>query len=373
MKNRVYFDSASTTPVDPEVLKQYKALLDDHYVNSESLYDEGIAINKLLNTSRKYIADYFKVNQDSIIFTSCASEANNLAIKGISLLNKEKNHIITTKIEHSSVLNAIKQLETYFGYNVTYLDVDKNGHIDIDMLKSSINDKTCLVSIMYVNNEIGSINDINYIKSIIKQYPKTYLHVDAVQALGKIDIDFNDIDLLTVSAHKIYGLKGSGILIKRNNVKLLPLINGGQQEFGLRGGTSDAIKHIMFAKTLRLYITKCKEKNDYLSQLKNYLITKISETDKINMNINDPELYIFSINTPINSEIMLNALNKQNIMVSALSTCHSASTTSHVLQAIGLNEDTIRKSIRISIDFNNTIQEIDYLINTIKEIIIKYE
>ena len=371
MLNSVYLDHASSTKPDDEVIRLYKELLDKYYINSESMYQKGVTINNLVNKSRNSIAALLNIKASNIIFTSGASEANNLAIKGLCNYYPKRKHIITSKIEHSSVIETIKQIERLYDYKVTYLDVDRNGHIDLKELEASINDDTILVSIMWVNNEIGSINDIETIKQICKKYPKTFLHVDAVQALGKIKLDLSDIDLVSFSAHKINGLKGSGILVKKDHVNLEPLIIAGKQENGLRGGTANALVNIVFGLTLKNSLEKMNRFKNHLDLLKAHLISRLSEIDGISFNSNN-ETYIINISTPVKSEILLNSLDLKGIMLSALSTCHSNKTTSYVLEAIGIDIQKIIRSVRISIGYENTIEEIDYFIDCLKEVIKKY-
>ena len=371
MLSKVYLDHASTTKINTEVLDSYKDLLDIHYVNSESKYQEGVIIKDLLNKSRESIAALLNVKASNIIYTSGASESNNFAIKGLCSYYPNRKHIITSKIEHSSVLEPIKQLERLYNYKVTYLDVDKNGHIDIKQLNKEINDDTILVSIMWVNNEIGSINDIESIKNICKKYPKTFLHVDAAQALGKIKIDLTDIDLVSLSAHKINGLKGSGLLIKKDHVNLEPLIIAGIQENGLRGGTSNSLVNIVFAKTIRLALENMEKHKKHLLNIKKHLIDKLSNIEGVSFNSLN-ETHIINISTPVKSEILLNSLDLKGIMISALSTCHSNKTTSYILEALGIENDLIIRSVRISIGHENTIEEIDYFINCLEEVIEKH-
>lgn len=373
VQTKIYFDNASTTKVNEEVLNSYKKLLDEHFANSESLYDSGTIIRDMIEKSRKSIASFFGVSSDCVIFTSGASESNNLAIKGVCFNNLKKKHIITSSIEHSSVFNTIMQLKETFEYDVTVLDVDNNGAISLDDLKNSLKDDTVLVSIMAVNNEVGSINPINEIADIVKKYSRAFLHVDMVQALGKVDINLKNIDLASFSAHKIEGLKGSGILIKKQHVKLKPLICAGQQEFGLRGGTSNALVNILFYKTLRLYF---QNKNDlHIENLNKLLINELKKIPEIK--INSPSNSVKNIVNfscdGIFSEIMLNALNKNGIMVSAQSTCSSKSgNPSHVLKAMGFDDLRSNSCIRVSFSRFNTEDEIYYFISTLKEIIKKY-
>ena len=234
MQHRVYFDGASTTAVHPDVLQTYKSLLDKYYVNSESLYDEGSEISRMMEKARSAIAGLLGVNSEDIIFTSGSSEANSSTIKGVCFAQPGKRHIVTTNVEHSSILNACLQMERVFGYRVTYLPVDASGKVSLQQVKDAVTDDTAIVSIMAVNNEVASINPIDEIANYVKKHTHAYMHVDMTQAIGKVDVDFKNIDLASISAHKLEGLKGSGILVKKVYVPFVPLINGGEQEYGIR-------------------------------------------------------------------------------------------------------------------------------------------
>lgn len=241
MHNQIFLDYASCTPVNEDVYNTYIKLVKDCYINSEAVYHAGVDINRLVETSRKQIAKLLRVESEELLFTSGASEANSFAIKGYALANKQKGkHIISSGMEHSSVLHSLEQLRDEFGFELTLLPVTSEGTIDLHDLKAAMRSDTILVSMMAVNNEIGSIQDIEQIASVVHQSSKAKLHVDAVQAIAKMDLDFTNIDMATFTAHKLYGVKGCGILYRKRNIKLLPLVNGGQQESGLRGGTLNA-------------------------------------------------------------------------------------------------------------------------------------
>ena len=369
--NKIYFDNVSTTSLNGEVLKTYKELLDKYYCNSDALYDDGVTIYNMQEKARANIAKMLKVEKEEIVFTSGASEANSLAIKGLCFKNPSKKHIVTSIYEHSSVYNSIRQLEDNFAYDVTYLNPGVDGKISVEDVKKALREDTILVSIMFVNNEVGTINDIEKIKEVVKKHSGTYFHCDLTQGIGKLDIDLKDIDLASFSAHKIHGLKGSGALIKKKHVELLPLISGGQQEFGLRGGTSNALTNIVLSKTLRIALEEKDESASYLKELSAYFYEKIKEVERVK--INSPKGSIFNlinISTPIKSEVELNALNARDIMVSSKSTCGSRENENNrTLKALGKDEDY---ALRISFDKSNTKEEIDYFIECLKEDIKHY-
>ena len=375
MNRRVYFDYSSTTNVHPDVLKAYMDILKTTYVNSESLYDEGTLVSRNLEKARNAISELLKVHPDEIIFTSGASEANSEAIKSVSFSMPEKKHIITSQIEHSSVLNACKQMEDVFGYRVTYLPVNEQGIVSVKDLKNALDNDTSVVSLMSVNNETGAINPIEEIKEIVKKTSSAYMHVDMTQAIGKVPCSFENIDLASMSAHKIEGLKGSGILVKKKHVPFVPLINGGEQEYGLRGGTNNACTNMVFAKTLRIALENEKKYHDYVQKLQTLLLNQLKEIDGVE--INNPENNLCSIvnfsyeNIP--SEVMQNALNRMGFMISARSTCESKSNNpSYVLKAMGYSDRRASSCIRISLSYHNTEEDILDFIKALKEIISHY-
>ena len=375
MNRRVYFDYSSTTNVHPDVLKAYMDLLKTTYVNSESLYDEGTIVSRNLEKARNAISELLKVHPDEIIFTSGASEANSEAIKSVSFSMPEKKHIITSQIEHSSVLNACKQMEDVFNYRVTYLPVNEQGIVSVKDLKNALDNDTSVVSLMSVNNETGAINPIEEIEEIVKKTSSAYMHVDMTQAIGKVPCSFENIDLASMSAHKIEGLKGSGILVKKKHVPFVPLINGGEQEYGLRGGTNNACTNMVFAKTLRIALENEKKYHDYVQKLQTLLLDQLKEIDGVE--INNPENNLCSIvnfsyeNIP--SEVMQNALNRMGFMISARSTCESKSNNpSYVLKAMGYSDRRASSCIRISLSYHNTEEDILDFIKALKEIISHY-
>lgn len=375
VQRRVYFDGASTTAVHPDVLQTYKSLLDKYYVNSESLYDEGSEISRMMEKARSAIAGLLGVNSEDIIFTSGSSEANSSAIKGVCFAQPGKRHIVTTNVEHSSIMNACLQMEHVFGYRVTYLPVDASGKVSLQQVKDAVTDDTAIVSIMAVNNEVGSINPIDEIANYVKKHTHAYMHVDMTQAIGKVDVNFKNIDLASISAHKLEGLKGSGILVKKVHVPFVPLINGGEQEYGIRGGTSNACVNMVFAKTLRFALENGKKYHDYIKTLQQALLKGLSTIPGVLMN--QPSDAVNSVVNfsyeKIPSEVMQNALNKKGFMVSARSTCASKSDDpSYVLSAMGYSSKRASSCIRISLTYHNTEEEIASFIDSLKEIISQY-
>lgn len=360
----IYLDYVATTPLRPEVLSTYNNLLEKYFFNADSMYDKGIEVNRLMERSRKLISEMLKVKEDELIFTSCGSESNNLAIKGVAFQYQNRGkHIITTAIEHSSVYETCKELEKTFGFEVTYLKVDQKGRISLQELQDSIRDDTILVSIMYVNNEIGVINPIEEIKQIVKKYDKIKLHFDMVQALGKLPIDLTDVDLASFSAHKIYGLKGSGLLFKRRSTTIVPLINGGQQEFGMRGGTSNACSNIVFAKTLRLALENFDNKAKHIKMINSYARKCLNQIEGVIIN-SDETCCISSIlnfSCPgYKPEVILHDLESEEIYLSTRSACSSKSENiSRIMAQLNLDKEIASSALRISFGEHTTIEDID--------------
>ena len=256
----IYLDYSATTPVNTEVLDSFNKVNLDYIGNANSLHKLGRESYHLMEASVKQIADLLNVKQEEVIFTSGASESNNLAIMGTVLKYKNRgNHILTTKLEHSSVIDTMSYLEKN-GFIVEYINILPNGKIDIEDLEKKIKDETILVSICEVNSEIGIIQDVNKIGELLKKYPKIVFHVDGTQAVGKKQINLENIDLYSFSAHKIYGLKGVGVLIKKKNIELTPIIHGGKSQTIYRSGTPTLSLYVSCAKALKM-ILKDLDKN----------------------------------------------------------------------------------------------------------------
>lgn len=371
----IYLDYSATTPVDKEIQDTYFKLVSSLYGNPDSIHSVGVEANDLVEKSRANILKLLKLNKYDVVFTSGASESNNLALKGVALAYQHKGkHIITTNYEHASIMNTCRQLEQYFGFDVTYLPVDETGRVSVEQVRGALREDTILVSIMAVNNEIGSINPIEEISALLRE-KHIFFHVDFVQACGKIDVDYNVADLGTLSAHKIHGLKGSGVLFKKSSINLVPVICGGEQEQGLRGGTNNAPTNIVFAKTLRKALEAQHESYNRILTY-NQMMRDAFETDDL-IQINSPSDYvspfILNFRTPLGSEVMMNALEQNGFLVSARSTCASNYTNaSHVLLAIGLSEEEANSSIRVSMQSDVTKEEISSFIDCVKKILDKY-
>lgn len=368
----IYFDNAATTRVNDEVLDSFNTCIKNYFGNSSSLHKEGLKAGELEKKASKQIASFFNANEDEVIFTSGATEANNLALKGTAFYyQKRGKHIITSKVEHLSVLSTIKHLEEEYGFDVTYLDVDSTGKISIEDLKKSIREDTILVSIMAVNNEVGTIMPIEQIASMLKSFPKIHFHVDATQAIGKIDINYKDVDLITLSAHKIHGFKCSGLLIKRKTTNLVPLLNGGGHQNNLRSGTTSSANEVALAKTIRLAFLNQAKSYDKISKLNKYLREKLLKIEGVIINSSeDSSPFILSFVTPKKGSVVAEALSNKNIFVSTKSACSSKKVaSSYVLEAMNLSDYIAQNSIRLSFSDDNDIQEIDIFIDELKQIL----
>lgn len=366
MDNRIYLDNAATTQIDRRVLKTMLPYFIEKYGNPSSLHQFGTTVKEQIQNSKNQIAHFIKCEPEEIIFTSSGTESNNFAIKGIAFANRSKgNHIIVSSIEHDCILNACKWLETQ-GFVITYLPVDSMGFIDLDYLKRCINPKTILVSVMHVNNEIGSIQPISEIGKICKE-KNVYFHSDACQSFGKIPVNIENVDLLTINSHKIYGPKGVGALIVKKRVKINPILHGGGQENGLRSSTENVEGIIGFTKAIELCYAEMESENKRISKLQKRLISHLTQSiDGIYFNGSLENRLPNNINFCISglegeAIRLLLLLDEEGIAVSSGSACSSNgdNQASHVLQAIGLNQFEARGSIRISIGRYNTEEEIN--------------
>lgn len=372
----IYLDNASTTRVSDDVLKVYNDTHLANFANPSSIHKEGQRSFYQLNRSKEELLKVLKLNNHEVIYLSGATEANNLAIKGSALRYKNRgNHIITTSYEHPSVLEAFKQLGQEFGFIVTYLNPNKDGVITAQEVESALTDKTVLVSIMAVNNEIGAINPIEEISNLLEKYPKVLFHVDACQALGKLEkeINYSKVDLLTISGHKIHGLVGFGALIKKKKIELLPLNSGGGQEYGYRSGTEDLANALALLQAIKDIIKNEKSHYDHVKSLAERLLYYLnSRKDLYELNTPNPlNPYIINFSTLTKKgSVVVEALSNNNIMVSSVSACHSSKEKgSYVVKALGKEDKVSNNTIRVSLDYTNTMEEIDIFISTLDKII----
>ena len=372
-----YFDHAATTPVKEEVLKEMLPYFNIEFGNPSSMYTIGRRAKRALEEARTRVARAIGSKNKEIYFTSGGSESDNIAIKGVAFANREKgNHIITTKIEHPAILNTCKTLEKQ-GFTVTYLNVDKDGLINLRELEESITNKTILISIMFANNEIGTIEPIEQIGKIAKAH-NVLFHTDGVQAIGnaKIDVNKMNIDLLSMSSHKFYGPKGVGALYIREGVNCNKLQDGGHQEREIRAGTENVAGIVGMGKAIEIAYRDFDKYNEKLTNLRNYYISEVK--NKIpNIKVNGSLEYRLPGNANISFEgvegeaILLN-LDMEGICASSGSACSTGqSTPSHVLLAMGVPSDLAYGALRVTFGDENRIEDVDYLIEKLSKTIEK--
>lgn len=375
MSREVYMDNAATTRIKPEVIEAMVSCLENEYGNPSSIYKIGRNSKKILEESREKIAKAIGATARELYFTSGGSESDNWAIKGIADAHKNKgNHIITTKMEHHAVLHPCEYLEKN-GFEVTYLDVDEYGLINLDQLKKAIKKETILISVIFANNEVGTIQPIKEIGEIAKEN-NIIFHTDAVQAIGHVDIDVEElnIDLLTMTAHKIYGPKGIGALFIRKGINIKPLIHGGAQEKRRRAGTENVPSIVGFAKAVELATANIAEDNKKLTKLRDKLISEIEKNiDHIKLNGHPEKRLPGNVNFSfefIEGESLLLSLDMLGIAASSGSACTSGSLDpSHVLLCMGLPHEIAHGSLRLSLGDFNTEDEITYVVENLVTIV----
>lgn len=367
-----YFDHAATTAVREEVLKEMLPYFNLYYGNPSALYFVGREAKRGLEKARQRVAKQINCNEHEIYFTSCGSESDNLALKGIAYANRNKgNHIITSKIEHHAILNSCATLERQ-GFRVTYLNVDKNGMIDMNELLESICKDTILISIMFANNEIGTIEPIKQIGEIARKN-NILFHTDSVQAVGNVRIDVKDmnVDLLSMSGHKFYGPKGVGALYVREGINFERIQDGGHQERNKRSGTENVAEIVGLGKAIELIYQEFEKYNKHLRTLRDRYIKQIEETIPNAILNGDRENRLpgnanFSFKGVDAGELLLK-LDEVGICASAGSACSTGEAVpSHVLTAIGLGKELAGSTLRVSFGYENTIEDVDFLVNQIR-------
>ncbi len=376
MRN-VYLDYSATTPVKEEVLKEMIPYFTEKFGNPSSLYDKGLEAKEAVNHAREQVAALINADPKEIYFTAGGTESDNWSLMGVADKLKDKgNHIITTKIEHHAILHTCDFLEKH-GYEVTYLDIDKDGRISLKQLENAITDKTILISVMMVNNEIGTVQPIKEIGKIAKAH-KIIFHTDAVQALGNVPIDVKDmeIDLMSMSSHKIYGPKGEGALFMRKGLRISNFIHGGAQESSKRAGTENLTGIVGFGKAAELAKTNFESHVKHCSELRNYLVERIlKEIPDTQLNGTMEGRHPGNANITfkyIEGESILLLLNQFGISVSTGSACSSASLEpSHVLTALGIPVEMIHGTVRFTVGDFTTKEDIDYVVDNLKTIVEK--
>ncbi|MBU9714662.1 cysteine desulfurase family protein [Evansella tamaricis] len=369
----IYFDNSATTKPYKEVIDTYIKSATDFFGNPSSLHPLGKASERLLLQARERAAQLLQVKAKEIVFTSGGTEGNNLAIKGIARQNRNRGtHLITSNMEHASSLEAFQQLEAE-GFKVTFLKADHNGIVSPEQVRDAISHDTILVSLIHVNNEIGSIQPIEQIGKLIGNYPKALFHVDHVQGIGKVPLPLHRVDLATMSAHKFHGLKGTGLLYVRDSVLLNPLLSGGSQERKVRAGTENVPGAVAMVKALRMVLEKSEQLTESLFEINRWLEAECVKIPGVFINSpGDRAPHILNLSVPgIKPEVIVQALAEKDIYVSTKSACSSKqSEPSRILQGIGLSEDRASSGIRLSLTYENTMDEAKEFINSFTEVVI---
>lgn len=365
----IYLDNSATTMVDDRVLETFNKVCKNYPGNSNSLHSLGIKSKELEDYATEKISNLLGVKPSEIIYTSGASESNNTVLKGVASKYKNRgNHIITTPLEHSSVLETCKYLESK-GFIIDYVKIKDNGLIDIEDLERLLTDNTILVSVAYVDSELGIRQEIDTISKIVKKYPKCYFHVDATQAIGKIKVDPTSIDFISMSAHKIFGLKGIGLLIKKDNIVIDNLIHGGKSTTIYRSGTPALPLICSLMKALELVIPNIDKNYEYVSSLSRKIKDNLKKYDNIHINSTEnsiPYIINFSV-IGVKPETFIHTMEEEDIYLSTKSAC-STSDVSLSVDSIYHNREISMSSIRISLSYKNTEEEIDKFIKAFDKI-----
>ncbi|MFC3883244.1 cysteine desulfurase family protein [Bacillus songklensis] len=367
----IYLDNSATTPPYPEVVDSFSKVSTHYYGNPSSLHQFGMEAENLLTRAREQMAELLGVQSKEIIFTSGGTEGNNLAIKGVAFQYQTRGkHIVTTTIEHDAVHRPLQQLEQ-LGFDVTYVPVDQHGFVSTEDIESAIRPDTILVSVIHVNNEIGSVQPVIEIGKMLKKHPKVVFHVDHVQGVGKVPLNIREanIHLCTISGHKFHGLKGTGALYIKEGVVLSPLLSGGSQEFQLRSGTENVAGAVALAKALRLTMDHYQKNVHRISAMKEQLIKALEKHDGIVVNtpVEHSAPHIVNITVKgLKAEVFLHSLEKKGIFVSTTSACSSKKKQpSKTLLAMGRSEEEADQAIRISFSYLNIEEDVNYIIQSI--------
>ncbi|MBN2796268.1 MAG: cysteine desulfurase [Clostridia bacterium] len=371
MTKKVYLDYAASTPLKKEVLEVMIPYMTEHYGNASSVHLFGRNMHQALENSRRKIAQIINAGHDEIYFTASGTEGDNWILKGLFKKHPEKKHLIIASFEHPAILNTAKELEEE-GIEVTYINPESNGIVDPEKIELAIRKDTLLVSVMYVNNELGTVQPVGKIGKICHKY-EVLFHTDAVQAFGyfPIDVKRKHIDLMTMSSHKIYGPMGIGAVYIRRGIKIKPLLSGGAQERKRRAGTSNVAAAVGFAEAARLRYTEFETNINNLVKKKNYLLDALIKLEGVKLNAESEHPGTFNLQIEnVSGEILLMNLDLKGIAVSSGSACSSGSLNpSHVLLSIGLSEKEVKSSIRISVGDLTTFEDLDYVIESFKEIL----
>ena len=371
----IYLDYSATTPVDKRVLDTFNKVCLEYPGNSNSLHSLGIKSKELEDYATSEIAKMLGVKSSEIIYTSGASESNNLAIKGVCLKYQNRGkHIITTFLEHSSVIGPMNYL-TNMGFEVDFVKITDEGLVDVEHLKSLLRNDTVLVSVSMVDSEIGLRQPIQEIAKILEEYPKCYFHVDCTQAFGKIPVDLTGVDLASMSAHKIYGLKGIGMLIKKENINIEPIIHGGKSTTVFRSGTPALPLIVSLMKDLKLVVPNIEDNYKYVSKLNKKIRDRLSKYERVHINSTEhsvPNTINFSLRG-IKPETFVHALDEKEIYISTKSACSNSNSMSNSVYALTKDKELSNASLRISLSYMTTELEVDKFLQVFDECYKKLE
>lgn len=371
----IYLDNSATTKPYPEVLETYRKVAESYFANPSSLHEKGAEAEHLLTQAREIAAGQLQTKPKEIVFTSGGSEGNNLAIKGTAFYYRTRGkHIITTEVEHASTYGAFQQLEA-LGFEVTWLPVDDEGRISVRDLQQAIRPDTTLVSVIHVNNELGTVQPVGEVGHLLRDFPSISFHVDDVQGVTKVPLSIKEagIDLCTVSAHKFHGPRGAGMLYIREGANLMPLISGGGHEGGRRAGTENLPAIVAMLKALRLSFADAEAHLEKIRQLQAKLCAALREMPGVSLHTPAenaaPHIVNFSVEG-VKPEVLVHALAQKGIYLSTKSACSSkAGDASRVLLATGMHEVQAKSALRVSLSFANSEQDINDTIKACKEII----
>ena len=367
----IYLDYAANTPVDKDVLDYFYDVSLKYYANPNSVHKLGLESKKIIDDATESIANNLGVLPEEIIYTSGSTESNNMVIKGVCERYRTKGkHIILSSLEHNSSVAAATAMQEK-GFDVDLVSVNEDGLIDINKLKSLIREDTILVSIVAVDSELGLVQPIEEIGKLLKDYPNTFFHTDATQAVGKVTIDFSNVDLISFTPHKFYGLPGIGVLVKKKNVSLIPIINGGKSTTIYRSGTPTTALIASTAKALQIALDNLDDRYNHVKELNEKIINHLKKYDFIHINNTDksvPYTINFSIKG-VNSKDFAKMLEEKEIYVSTKTTCCADNSPSKIVYALTNDEDLAKSSLRVSISHLTTEDEVSTFLNTFDELI----
>ena len=370
----IYLDYAANAPVDKEVLKAFDEATVKYFANPNSTHKLGLEAKNAIDEATKNIAKNLGVKPDEIIYTSGASESNNLVIQGLSERYKNNGkHIIISKLEHNSIVAPCQRMQE-LGFEIDMVSVNSDGLVDIDELKSLIRDDTILVSITSVDSELGIRQPIEEIGKLLKEYPNTFFHTDASQIIGKDHIDFSDVDLVTIAPHKFYGINGFGLLVKKENVSLKPIIYGGKSTTIYRSGTPVTGSIVALDKALDLAVSKLDERKEYITSLKNIVMDNLKEINGVVMNstINSiPSTINFSIKGVISTDLV-KMLGEKDVYISSKASCCPENSPSKSIYALTNDKSLANSSMRVSLSHMTTKEEIDEFFKIFKSTLEEY-